>query len=138
MHHSQSNKLKDIDDDAFKIIDIFRKTPQEIENFINELCSCEKIFSSSLHGVIVAQAYGVPAQWITVKNTPIHQDQNFKFEDYFLGTKQEVQKPIPIEFQADDLENLKKIVAPKVKAKELRETGNKLLDSFPALDSIIK
>ncbi len=138
LHHSQSNKLQGINSDTFEIINIARQTPQEIESFINELCSCEKIFSSSLHGVIVAQAYGIPAQWITVKNTPIHQDQNFKFEDYFLGARQEVQKPIPIEFRADDIENLKEVVPPRIKTKELQETANLLLDSFPALDLIAK
>ena len=49
-----------------------------------------------------------------------------------------MQKPIPIEFRADDIENLKEVVPPRIKTKELQETANLLLDSFPALDLIAK
>lgn len=57
---------------------------QEWQEFITNLCRCETIVSSSLHGVILADAYGIPAlpmvhgSWL--HGTP------FKFEDYFLST----------------------------------------------------
>lgn len=136
LHHTQSNQLKNIDSDLFKVISVARSTPHEIENFIDELASCESIFSSSLHGVIVAQAYGIPAQWITVKDSPIHDDQNFKFEDYFLGAGQEVQRPINIKLAAEDLKDLKLITPAKINRKQLTETADNLLKSFPPLDLI--
>lgn len=136
LHHTQSNQLKNIDSDLFKVISVARSTPHEIENFIDELASCESIFSSSLHGVIVAQAYGIPAQWITVKDSPIHDDQNFKFEDYFLGAGQEVQRPINIKLAAEDLNDLKLVTPAKINRKQLTETAGNLLKSFPPLDLI--
>ena len=54
----------------------------EIEDVINEICSCEYIISTSLHGVIVAHAYGIPALW--VKKGYIYTD-GIKFNDYFAS-----------------------------------------------------
>ena len=63
--------------DKYKIIDL---TTNDIEGIITEICSCKKILSTSLHGIIVAQAYKVPALWI--KKNDIGTD-GFKFYDYF-------------------------------------------------------
>jgi hypothetical protein len=54
----------------------------KIEQIIDEICSCEYIISTSLHGIIVAHAYGVPALWI--KRGDICTD-GFKFKDYFAS-----------------------------------------------------
>lgn len=48
--------------------------------FIDELVSVETIISSSLHGIILAEAYGVPA--VLLKP----QVDMFKYYDYYLGT----------------------------------------------------
>lgn len=54
------------------------KSWQEV---INQLLSCEFILSSSLHGLILADAYGVPNHWITFEDgLP---GGAFKFEDYY-------------------------------------------------------
>lgn len=52
-----------------------------IEGFLADICSCRQILSSSLHGIIAAHAYGVPASWLKLSNLPIGDD--FKFRDYF-------------------------------------------------------
>jgi pyruvyltransferase len=51
-----------------------------IESVIDEIMSCECILSTSLHGIIVAHSYNIPAIWI--KNEHIGTG-NFKFHDYF-------------------------------------------------------
>jgi pyruvyltransferase len=51
---------------------------------IEEVLSCEKIISSSLHGIICAEAYGIPAQWAVYSDKIRGGD--IKFQDYFLGT----------------------------------------------------
>lgn len=61
---------------------------QPLERVVDEISSCEITFSSSLHGIIVSHAYGVPSVWIRTSN-PIHGDDS-KFYDYFLSTGLEV------------------------------------------------
>lgn len=57
---------------------------QPWQSVIDQITACEKVVSSSLHGVIIAEAYGIPAQW-AVYGDRIHNAQ-FKFQDYFAGT----------------------------------------------------
>lgn len=56
-----------------------------IEKFVNELFSCEYIFSSSLHGLIIADAYNIPNKRVVFGNKLI--GGNFKFEDYEASKK---------------------------------------------------
>jgi pyruvyltransferase len=67
----------DVQQDPFKTID--------------EICSCDLIVSSSLHGIIVAEAYGIPAVWIKLSDKLI--GGSFKFNDYFLGSGREERNP---------------------------------------------
>lgn len=68
------------------VIDIVRENPLEVAR---EISSCEKIISSSLHGIIAAHAYGIPAAWVGW--TKLHGD-GIKFHDYFqsVGIKSPV------------------------------------------------
>lgn len=52
----------------------------DIEGTIEQICKCKFILSSSLHGIILAHAYGIPALWI--RNTDCDTD-GFKYYDYF-------------------------------------------------------
>lgn len=64
-------------------------------NFIDQICSCEIILSSSLHGIIIADAYQIPNLWITLTHQE-HPDDNFKFRDYFLSVGKSIEKPLPL------------------------------------------
>jgi pyruvyltransferase len=57
---------------------------------VDEMLSCKKIVSSSLHGIICAEAYGIPAIW-TRYSTKIT-GGSMKYNDYFLGSGRGVQK----------------------------------------------
>lgn len=48
---------------------------------VAQIASAEFVVSSSLHGIIVAEAYGVP-----VAPVVSHSEPSFKYEDYFEGT----------------------------------------------------
>lgn len=74
------------------IIDI--KLPWE--KVVDEILSCEYIISSSLHGIIIAEAYGVNAQWLLVSDKVL--GNGFKFKDYLTGTGRILGEPnLPIE-----------------------------------------
>lgn len=48
------------------------------KDVIKQILSCEYVVSTSLHGLILADAYGVPNQWITLQNR-----SDFKYKDYY-------------------------------------------------------
>ncbi|MDD5068070.1 MAG: polysaccharide pyruvyl transferase family protein [Candidatus Pacebacteria bacterium] len=82
-----------------KIIDI----QGEWTEVIYEILSCEKIISSSLHGIIAAEAYGIPTQWAVWGKKIVGGD--FKYQDYFLGSGRERQKTMSDIPPIPDLEN---------------------------------
>lgn len=54
----------------------------EIEKTIDDILSCKQIVTSSLHGLIIADAYNVPSAWLA-SDTPKGRD--FKYHDYNLS-----------------------------------------------------
>lgn len=57
---------------------------QNWKTFVDEIKKCKKIKSSSLHGLIIAEAYGIPAEHIKLSNNVIGGD--FKFKDYLSAS----------------------------------------------------
>ncbi len=51
---------------------------------IYQITSCRYIVSSSLHGLCVAEAYGIPAIWVQLADNIVGGD--FKFRDYYAGS----------------------------------------------------
>lgn len=62
-----------------RLIDI----QQPIERVIDEITACEAVGSSSLHGLVVAHAYGVPAVWLALRELP--SGDGSKFLDHFAA-----------------------------------------------------
>lgn len=60
----------------------------EWKKWIDELCSYDAIISSSLHGLIIAEAYGIPTLWVKFSDE-INGD-DFKFYDYYASIGQSV------------------------------------------------
>lgn len=52
-------------------------------DFIDDICRCEAVVSTSLHGLIVSEAYGVPNLWIKLKSDVAADD--VKYHDFFLS-----------------------------------------------------
>ena len=80
-------------DPGVKFIDILRDE-KNAWDFIDEICQCEMILSSSLHGIIIANAYGIPARQFIFENIPLEGDPLKKFHDYYLSVHMPIQTPL--------------------------------------------
>lgn len=89
-----------------------------LQEFIKEIQTAEKVVSSSLHGVIIAESYGVPACLYESKSgeTP------FKYEDYYSGTGRS-------SFKMFDEISLARHYEPEIP--DLSPVKSKLLSAFP-------
>ncbi|HEY4894716.1 MAG TPA: polysaccharide pyruvyl transferase family protein [Solirubrobacteraceae bacterium] len=61
---------------------------------LDHIRSCRRIASSSLHGLVVADAYGIPAIWISVTDALL--GGWFKFHDYHAAIACSTQSPIQV------------------------------------------
>ncbi|WP_156383835.1 hypothetical protein [Methylobacterium sp. Leaf456] len=59
---------------------------------IDAVLSCRRILSSSLHGLILAHAYGIPATWLKISDRPLGDD--FKFRDYWASIGRDDVSPV--------------------------------------------
>ncbi|MGA9637587.1 polysaccharide pyruvyl transferase family protein [Flavobacterium sp.] len=78
-HYNDWEKVKDwfVADAEVLVIDLMTT---DIESKTIEFLACEKIISSSLHGIIVAHAYGIPAVWQKFSDKVFGDD--IKYQDY--------------------------------------------------------
>ena len=66
-------------------ITIINLMTDDIEDTTNKFLECERIISSSLHGIITAHTYGIPAVWQRFSDKPF--GDNIKYQDYFESIK---------------------------------------------------
>ena len=64
-----------------------------------QICSCRRIISSSLHGLIMADSYRVPNVWVRFSDEII--GGNFKYLDYFSSVGRDEIAPYVIKGEAD-------------------------------------
>lgn len=70
--HWNDKSLNDLEGHHIKITD-------NVDDIIYQTSECEKIISSSLHGLILADSLGIPRMWKKVDSNP---GDGFKFRDY--------------------------------------------------------
>ena len=111
LHYSQDKLFSDeaCAKQGIRKISLVCTPTRTVETIIAEICQCGKIISSSLHGLILAHTYGVPARWIQIKDMRLHQSQSFKFYDYLSGIGAEAQRPLVLSPAMTDLSVLSDI-----------------------------
>jgi pyruvyltransferase len=90
---------KDKKSEGVKVINILNQNPKK---FVNEVLECEIILSSSLHGIICGDAYGIPSYWIKLSDLVL--GNGFKFKDYFASVKRLDENPIEWDGSFDNLD----------------------------------
>jgi pyruvyltransferase len=92
-----------------------------------EIASCRSILSSSLHGLVVADALGIPSAWIQLSDRVI--GGGFKFRDYYSALGRDDVRPVPFA-PGDDVTSLQErtVRADPARVEALRDG---LLDAFP-------
>ena len=110
--------FKNTFNDNINIIDIEQKNPYK---FIEEILKCKKVVSSSLHGLIIGDAYDIPSIQVSFSNKIT--GGNFKFNDYFLSINRDIMDPIIISRKntIDDILNINYSYRKKIKLKKLLE-----------------
>lgn len=77
-HYVHAKYFKAVAGDDLHVVDV----KQGLETVVHEIAASRICVSTSLHGVIVAQAYGVPWVWLRIHDHKLGGDQ-FKFDDFF-------------------------------------------------------
>lgn len=97
LHHPVIEEIREKHADEILIIDLAHY--KKWTDVIDQICSCERILSSSLHGLIVSDAYQVPSCWIEL--TGNISGGYFKYYDYASSVNRDFLNPIRIEKYAD-------------------------------------
>lgn len=79
------------EDKDMKIINLLTNS---VEKTTKEILECKSIISSSLHGVIVGQAYGIESLWVKFSNNLSGDD--IKFFDYYQSMEIDFKNSIDI------------------------------------------
>jgi len=92
----------------------------DYESVIDKICKAKKVISGSLHGIILAESYGIPAVWL--RDRGIIND--FKYYDYYYSTKRS-----QVSFASTIEEAL--LMEPMKLPDNMKELQEGLIRSFP-------
>ena len=112
--------INHMEDMGIKIINV----TAGINEFIDQLKECELIISSSLHGLIAADAYGIPNY--RVKLSSLIHGGDFKYKDHYASVKREHYEPL----QLTDTTTLEEINSLKFESGDI-SLIDKLLENTP-------
>lgn len=83
---------------------IYMNNYEKWTDIIDEINSCEVVFSSALHGLIVSEAYKVCCQWISFKDrSGLHWDEGYslKYLDFYESIGKSKVAPIDVNPDTD-------------------------------------
>ena len=130
----QSHYLNDIikkNPKIFKIIPV----GQAPEKVADEIKSCKLILSSSLHGLIVADSFGVPNMHLVLSDNLQSSNHlrggEYKFRDYFSGVGRKYENFNPRDEDLLDVDRYEEIIQRYKTIEKIEQIQNKLIKSFP-------
>lgn len=88
--HEQDQAFLDVQDPSVRVLDILA-SPQA---FLAALWECQQVVSSTLHGIVFAEAYGIPARWLVMSDRVL--GSGHKFADYYEGTGRSCPAPLAL------------------------------------------
>lgn len=105
----------------------------DVKSVTELITSCEYIFSTSLHGLIVAHAYKIPALWVDLNLKCKLAGDDTKFKDYFSSVGIDSYQAIPISFfEKTYVEKIMNDYKDYILIKnDLNKIQRNLLDVFP-------
>lgn len=124
-HFSDKNSAavqKLLDNPNFVFIDV----QQSPERVIKEITSVSAIISSSLHGLIIADSFGIPNFWAPLSKRV----GQYKFDDYFSGVSREKEDVLLPEGFNTSLKDLNDRIEKWMPIHDLNEIQNRLIDSL--------
>lgn len=77
-HLKHRAAMRELANDRLVVSDV----REDLETVVAQIASAQACISTSLHGIIVAQAYGVPWVWLNLTDSPVD-GRDFKFDDFF-------------------------------------------------------
>lgn len=98
---------------------------EQYQEIIEQITSCEFIISSSLHGLIVSDAYGVPNVWAEFSDKIM--GNGFKFRDYYASLNMNDVYPVIIK----DIKEFEQAMKFKERWRPVKIDLTKLIDSCP-------
>lgn len=86
-------------DESIKFVDV----QQDMESVVKDIISSKVCISTSLHGLIISQAYNIPWVWLEIEDENL-KGSDFKFKDFFSTL--DYQKVKHIKVNMSEVENL--------------------------------
>lgn len=129
-HYADFKRVTEMykNDDNVLIIDLMTN---DIESVTDQILQCKRIISSSLHGIIVSQAYDIPAVWVKFSENVF--GDGIKYQDYFESV--DIEKYVP-EFisekpDSSQIEALFTTVQSTVASEKIKELQDNLMAVCP-------
>jgi len=114
-HFSTEKTLREIYPDEH----ILSMNTEDYQAVITKICSAKKVITSSLHGIILAECYGVPTVFYMDRSEKF----DFKYADWYASTGREFVPPIRTLSDAFN--------APPAPLPDLSKMQEDLINSFP-------
>jgi pyruvyltransferase len=98
------------------------------QKVVNQVNKCERIISSSLHGLVLADAYQIPSLWAVITGVPTAKGKEFKYLDYLDSIGAQTYKPTYLT-KEEILKSNK--LSKSCRANEIKLDLQKLIDHCP-------